>query len=575
MPNKPSPFRLLSVLAFLIAPWAYGQTASNTVLSLSARSVPHGTAVTLSARVEANGSPVAPGLVTFVDGKTVLGSAQLLSGGTASLKVMAGLGTHAITARFAGTKSFSKSNSAPQSLTVTGTVPTATTINVAGNAGSYTLSGTVTSSGALPLTGSVSFADQTNHLSPGSAALGAVTTTQVFGAQTVYDANDPTTVAVSDLNGDGIPDLVSANQSHTLSVLLGAGDGTFKITTSDYSGGSPQAAVVSDFNSDGRPDLVITNQGDSTVNILLGQGDGTFGGQAVYPLSSGAAPLAVAIGDFNGDGVPDLATASHAGLLSVLLGNLTQTATATLNPVALIGTGTHPVAASYGGDSFHEASTSSTTPLIAFSPAFTSLALTAAPAAITAGQPLTLQATLGTATQSFNTNGESVTFYNGWKVLGTAPLHNGQAALTTSVLTGGSNLLFATFAGDGNLTGATSNTVAVTVNAGNAGSNFTLTPLQPTETVPPSGLAGLVLALQSVNGFGGPVTLSCFGGPAGSSCLEFPLTVPLSGTTYIAAGVLFPPGTKPGTYTITFQAVTFKSASGSVTHATTVRFTVP
>ena len=151
-------------------------------------------------------------------------------------------------------------------------------------------------------------------------------------------------------------------------------------------------------------------------------------------------------------------------------------------------------------------------------------------------------------------------------VIGTAPLRSGQASLAATALPVGSNTLVAQFVGDANFTAATSNTVTVTVNPS---ADFTLTPLPPAETVPPSGLAGFVLALQSVNGFQGNVTLSCSGGPVGSYCTDFPQTVPVSGAAYAVSGVLFPHGTKAGTYTVTFKAV-----AGSLTHVTTARFTV-
>jgi hypothetical protein len=82
-------------------------------------------------------------------------------------------------------------------------------------------------------------------------------------------------VAVGDFNGDGKADLAVANYSdHSVSVLLGNGDGTFQ-THVDYATGSgPDSVAVGDFNGDGKADLAVTN--DYAVSVLLGNGDGTF-----------------------------------------------------------------------------------------------------------------------------------------------------------------------------------------------------------------------------------------------------------------------------------------------------------
>jgi hypothetical protein len=83
----------------------------------------------------------------------------------------------------------------------------------------------------------------------------------------------------------------------------------------------PTSVAVGDFNGDGKPDLAVANQGSDNVSVLLGQGDGTFLTAVSYPI--GTYPLSVAVGDFNGDGKQDLAVAGggNNGTVSVLLGN--------------------------------------------------------------------------------------------------------------------------------------------------------------------------------------------------------------------------------------------------------------
>jgi sugar lactone lactonase YvrE len=113
--------------------------------------------------------------------------------------------------------------------------------------------------------------------------------------------------AVGDFNRDGIPDLVvTSYQSSSVTILLGNGDGTFTATpTSPVAGASPNAVVSGDFNQDGKVDLAISDLYDDAVAILLGNGDGTFA--AATSVHSGSQGSPVAAADFNGDGKLDLA----------------------------------------------------------------------------------------------------------------------------------------------------------------------------------------------------------------------------------------------------------------------------
>src|SRR5262245_10667036 len=84
------------------------------------------------------------------------------------------------------------------------------------------------------------------------------------------------------------------------SIQLAAGITLSFAAPRTYTVGTPGAIAVGDFNRDGNLDLVVTNSGSSNITILLGNGDGSFGPPANYPV--GLNPGAVAVAEFNGDG---------------------------------------------------------------------------------------------------------------------------------------------------------------------------------------------------------------------------------------------------------------------------------
>ena len=188
--------------------------------------------------------------------------------------------------------------------------------------------------------------------------------------------NNPRSVVVADFNGDGFLDLAVANQAdNSISLFRGNGDGTFtefpsspfKLTNSStISETAPVAMVSANFrnqintiNNGSEVDLAVVNQGSNNVAILLSSVDSslnvTLTEASNSPIAVGTTPVAIATGDLNADGVPDLAVvnqgnASVSGSVSILLGssNLDGTFTpATGSPLATAATPAGIVIASF------------------------------------------------------------------------------------------------------------------------------------------------------------------------------------------------------------------------------------
>jgi hypothetical protein len=113
---------------------------------------------------------------------------------------------------------------------------------------------------------------------------------------------------------------VTNSRSSTVSILTGNGDGSFGLPVSYGTAGAPDAVIVGDFNGDGAPDLATVAGASRYVDVFLNHGDGTFGTSTRYNV--GTILDGLAVGDFNGDGIPDLAVSSFATAEEIiLLGN--------------------------------------------------------------------------------------------------------------------------------------------------------------------------------------------------------------------------------------------------------------
>lgn len=324
--------------------------ATSTSLSVSpALSIGAGTQISLTATVTASASPVFPGVVDFCNttatrcaGLALLGTSQLKSDGTAELKLTPGAGTYSLVASFRATAADQSSSSTPQSLTVTGVggYATSTTISSTGTQASYSVTGTVAAFGKPVPTGTISFLDASNGNNVlGSPPLDSATlglaSTLLSGSSGI--TGTPAGGATADINNDGIVDAVIATGSIArASIFLGYGDGSFgpEATVNSDPTGPAVAVAVGDFNGDGNLDLAILSSpasGPGSVSILLGNGDGTFQTRILYP--TGSQPSAIVVADFDGDGNADLAVANKGdNSVSVLFGEGDGTFH---NPVAL------------------------------------------------------------------------------------------------------------------------------------------------------------------------------------------------------------------------------------------------
>src|SRR5437867_3376489 len=480
-PNVGGPgVNIVQTNVFLNIGKIFVRPATTTTLTSSLNPSIAGQAVTLTATV----APVAPatgvpaGDVTFRDGATTIGTATLNATGHASIVVSTlATGNHSLTAAYGGSLDFLASTSAAvtqvvnaQTTTTLTTTPNPSTVGQA-----VTLTATVAPvapATGVP-TGAVTFMD-------GATAIGTAT----------LGATGSASIAVSTL----------ANGNHSLTAVYG-GAGNFLASTS---------AAVTQVVNGATTTTLTTTPNPSTV----GQG---------VTLTATVVPVAPATG------VPAGVVTFRDGLATIGTATLGVTGSASI-VVSTLAAGSHSLTAVYGGGGNFLASTSAAVTQVV-NAGVTTTTLTTTPNPSTAGQAVTLTATVVTVAPATGVPTGTVTFRDGLTTIGTATLGaNGSASIVVSTLAAGSHSLTAAYGGSANFLASTSAAVTQVVNGA---VNVTDTvSVNRAEQVLATGELRVNGGNTRITGGGFAASVSIFnGGAVGSTC---PGT--LIATTAVSAG---------------------------------------
>ncbi len=381
-----------------------------------------------------------------------------------------------------------------------------------------------------------------NDLSNTVAVLRNISTVGVVSfatRQTFSTDTTPQSVAIGDIDGDGKLDLATANGgSSTVSVLKNtstSGNVSFAAQQSFSTGSGSFSVAMGDLNADGLPDLAITNTNDNTVSILKNTSNSSSISFATQEnFFTGNLPFSVAMGDMDGDGLPDLAIANTNDNTALVLRSLCTsqpttttmasssanpsvfgqsiTITATVSPVlpaasvptgsiifnidgttqspinlfngqasfssSSLSVGSHHINATYSGDSIFAAS-SSTIFSQTVNKATTSTTVNSSISPAVFGQMVTFTAIVSALNPSTGTPSGVVQFKDGSNNLGTpVNLSGGQAQLSTNSFSVGTHFITAVYNGDSNFNTSTSNTFSQTVNKANTLTDLIVNPTQ-------------------------------------------------------------------------------------------------
>lgn len=562
---------------------AAGTVPSTVTVTSTVNPSVYGQTINVTAKVT-GGSGTPTGSVTFVDGSTSK-SKTLDASGVGTWSTSFSVGTHSITATYAGDSVYAASTSAayPQ---VSNQTATSTTLTPSANPVAFgspvTLTAFVAASApgsGSPSSGSVKFYDGATQIGSGTPSSGTVSLvvsnltagthnlTASFGGSTSYLASTSTvlplvvgsTATTTTLIASANPAPFGASVTFTAAVAAGAGTPTGPVTFLDGATTLGAATLAG-----GQAGITVSNLavGNHPVTAVYA-GAGGFAGStsAVLTEEIDAGPTTTtltATPNPAAPGAPVTLTASVTGGSGSPSGTVTfldgvtplGTATvaggqATLTTSTLV-VGDHSLTAQYGGSAVDGASTSAPVveSVVTLSASTTVLGAGPNPAAL--GAPVTLTATVSGAS---GTPSGTVTFRDGATVLGSGTLAAGQATLVTSALTGGSHPLTAAYGGDTTYAPSTSPTVTETVsvpatstaltaspNPANAGATVTLT---ATVTSPGATPTGTVTFLDGTSVLG---TATLSGGQAslGVSTLAagtHPLTASYAATAAFGASV--------------------------------------
>jgi len=535
-------------------------TPTTTALVSSLNPSIVGQSVTFTATVTGGATPT--GNVTFSDGATALGAVALTAGQATFTTSALTTGTHSITASYGGDGTHNPSTSAAVSqavnpLTVT-TSAVASNLNPSTVGQSVTFTATV-AGGATP-TGNITFNDGATPLATVALAAGQAT----FSTSALAPSSHPITVVYA---GDATH--AASTSPAVIQVVNGAPTTTTQVSsvnptvfgqsvtfTATVAGGTTPTGNVT-FNDGATPlstvALVAGQASFTTTSLTVGTHAITtaYAGDATHNPSTSAAV----------NQVVNKATTTTAVAFSVNPATFGQTVTltATINPSAATGTvtftdgaltlgtgtvtagvatfsasalavGTHPIAASYGGDGNFNASASAAQTLTVNQTATTTVLAATTTAAF--GSPVTFHATVTPAAAT-----GTVTFKDGATTLGTGAVTAGAASFTTSTLATGPHSITASYGGDANDSASTSATQTQTITAA-ASTTVVTSSLNP-------GQVGVAITLTA--------TLASSGGtPTGNVTFNEGATV-LGAAPTNASGVstIIVPTFTAGTHSIT------------------------